>query len=96
VVQPDEVLLVTCCDRVGHFFGQLDRRQAGDLRAMEKELMENYDRLTTLLYNDDDIQDRIGDHGIMRWKKDNKLYRVEVVNELFDDEVILIDPILLT
>jgi len=54
--------------------------------------MENYDRLTTLLYNDDDIQDRIGDHGILRWKKDNKLYRVEVVNELFDDEVIFIDP----
>ena len=86
-VYTDEVLLVTCCDRVGHFFGQLDRRQAGDLRAMEMELKEKYDRFTTLLY--DDAKDHVGDHGVMQWTKDNKLYRVEVLNELFDDEVIV-------
>ena len=93
MLHPDEILFVTCCERFGHFFGQLDRHPVSDLRAMEEELLKVYGSTseTPLLYADE--QDHIGHHGVIRWTKDRKWYRVEVVNELFGDEVLVFHSI---
>lgn len=81
------MLYVTFCERVGHFFGQFDRRPASQLREMEEELAVVYGNScgNPLLYVDG--KDHVGGFGVAKWHKDGKFYRVEIIHELFDKEV---------
>ena len=86
-VEPEEVLLVTHCDRAGHFFGQFDRRPTNGLTAMENGLAVIHADLKQLplLYAGSEC--RVGDFGVIRWIQDGKLNRVEIIQEVFENEV---------
>ena len=84
------MLLVTHCDRAGHFFGQFDRRPTNGLIAMENELAVVYADLgqRPLLYAGSEC--RVGDIGVIKWIQDGKLYRVEIIQEVFDNQVLTV------
>ena len=86
-VEPAESLFVTFCDRFGHFYGQFDKRATAEFKGLDLELFAFYGGSgdKPLLYAD--VKDHIGDYGILKWAEDNKLYRVEVMDEFAGNEV---------
>ena len=89
VVEREENLFVTYSESNSEFFGQFARRSVEDLCAIESELASVYDSLLLkpLLYAD--CKEHVGDNGVIRWLEDGRLYRVEVVQKLLDNSVIL-------
>jgi len=90
-VEREETLFVTYSENNGEFFGQFARRSVEDLNAMESELATVYDSLLLkpLLYAD--CKEHVGDNGVIRWLEDGRLYRVEIIQELLDNSVIISD-----
>lgn len=83
----EEKLFVTCCQSVGSFFGQFMRRPIEEMDEMDAELFKVYSILedVSLLY--DDGKDHIGDFAVIRWVKDQQLYRAQIIQELSNETV---------
>jgi hypothetical protein len=85
---PEEKLFVTyCCQNVGSFYGQFNRRPMEELAAVENELMSVYSALGELPLLFDDGKNHIGEYAVMKWDLDNKLYRVQILENLRNEKV---------
>jgi hypothetical protein len=63
------------------------RRPIAEMHEMHAELFKVYsvNEDFSLLY--DDGKDHVGDFAVIRWHKDNQLYRVQVIQELSNGTV---------
>ena len=79
--------MVSTCEELGQFFGQFGSRSINQLKEIEMELLSVYgssEIRPRLLYAD--VGNHIGDNGVVK-AENNKFYRVEIMEELSNNEV---------
>ena len=78
----EESLFITYCDRLGHFYGQFDKRATAELKALEEELFSFYGKNCNKVSLYADHENHVGDPAVIKWAVDKQLYRVEILEEL--------------
>ena len=58
-----------------------------DLEALEAELLSIYSALGELPLHFEDGKNHVGDYAVMKWDKDNKLYRAQIIENLRAEKV---------